>query len=276
MSEDDELAQIIAKSDHPHAAAERVFQLFGKRFIVEKDDDRPESFDPDADEDDEDNEAKDETPTERRARLRRARRMAEASRETARLASTRKALTVDDLTAIADTLYKSADAKTISKLAATEVDRGASLFTSYERSVMVTAIAKAQDRGGGPDDRVFSKFLQSPENLLYRQWALLQPDVAEISKRDTLLDDVAKVSSPGAAPALGGRTAFAVGRGSAGSKATEADKEREAAIEQQMRLGRWRTVEEAARYIDGLEAELHRMAENKQRRARPGTLERVV
>jgi hypothetical protein len=181
---------------------------------------------------------------------------------------------VDDLTAIAETICKSADPKTVvAKLAATEIDRGASLFTSYERSVMLTAVAKSQDRGGGSDDKVFSKFLQDPANLLYRRWALLHADRTELAKRDTLLDDtVAKVSAPGAAPAIAGPTAFAV-RPGAGK--TEADKLREAEIERQMRSGRWQTVEEAARYVDGLQTELERMARAKQQRSRPGTLERV-
>jgi hypothetical protein len=171
------------------------------------------------------------------------------------------------------------------KLATTEVDRGASLFSSFERSAMLTSLAKAADRGGGSDHQKASRFLQDPGNLLFRQWALLHADATELAKRDTLLDDVvaktrAAGDGAGGARALGGqtggRTVLAVGTGSAGSKATEADKEREAAIEQQMRLGRWQTVEEAARYIDGLQAELDRMARRKQTIARPGTMERII
>jgi hypothetical protein len=291
MSEDDELAQIIAKSEHPHAAAERVFQLFGKRFIVEKNTDETtagaydEPGDHEGDENDED-EAEAETQAERRARLRRELAEADGRERRRNAVPTRKAaLTMDDLTTVADTLCKRADAKTISKLAAAEVERGGSIFTNYERSVMLTAVAKAQDRGGGSDDRAFSKFLQDPGNLLFRQWALLPANVAELRKRDSLLDDaVAKTRAAGdgagGARALGGDRVYPRVTGAVlpVNRPTEADKEREAAIDQQMRLGRWQTVEEAARYVDGLQAELERMARAKQERARPGrpsTLERV-
>jgi hypothetical protein len=125
-------------------------------------------------------------------------------------------------------------------------------------------------------------FLQDPGNLLFRQWALLQPDVGALAKRDTLLDDVvaktrAAGDGAGGAAALGGQRVYPRVTGAVlpVNKPTEADKEREAAIEQQMRLGRWQTVEEAARYVDGLQAEVERMARAKQQRARPGTLERV-
>jgi hypothetical protein len=158
-------------------------------------------------------------------------------------------MTFDDLTGIAETICKRADAVTVTKLAATEAERGASLFSSFERSAMLTAIAKANDRGGGSDDRVFSKLLQDPGNLLYRQWALLRADATELAKRNSLLDDVAKTRAAGdgagGAAAIVGRTAFAA---HPGAGKTEADKLRDAEIERQMRSGRWQSVEEAARY----------------------------
>jgi hypothetical protein len=276
---DGELIIKHADTEHARGIIEAMKRAVA---LMNKNEDRPEGFrpgpgDPEPDRDDQD-EA--ETPAERRARERRDRKLIQNSRETGSLASTKRdpIMTMDDLTGIAETICKRADAITVGKLAATEVERGASLFSSFERSAMLTAIAKAADRGGGSDNQKASRFLQDPANLLFRQWALLQPDVGALSKRDTLLDDVvAKTRAPGAAPALGGQRVYPRGTGAVlpVNKPTEADKEREAAIEQQMRLGRWQTVEEAARYIDGLQAEVERMARVKQQRARPGSLERA-
>jgi hypothetical protein len=282
MSEDHELAEIIRKSDHPYVAAERIYQLFGKRFRVVKDetDFTDGAYDPlDSDDEDEESETE-ETPAERRDRLRRLLAEADARERRRNGAPKRKAWTVDDLTAIAETICKSADPKTVvAKLAATEIDRGASLFTSYERSVMLTAVAKAQDRGGGPDDRVFSKFLQDPGNLLYRQWALLPADVAALRKRDSLLDAlVAKTRAAGdgvGTRAAGGREAFAVGAGERGATRTEADALRDRIIANKRAGAPFMSEAALSRYADDMLAELERAARGKQERARPGTLERV-
>jgi hypothetical protein len=262
-----------------HAAdSERILRAMKLAIAKNADNDCPQAFDPASDEEEEaeadQGDQEEEAERVRAARARRRQRLIEASRESARLASTkRKALTMDDLTAVADTLCKSADAKTISKLAAAEVNAGASLFSSFERASMLGAIAKVHGQGGGSDAQILSRFLQNPDNRLLLKWSLLHADTTALAKRDTLLDDtVAKVSSPGAAPAIGGRTAFAVRPGAA---KTEADKQRDAEIERQMRSGRWQSVEEAARYVDGLDRELERMARAKQERARPGTLDRV-
>jgi hypothetical protein len=217
-----------------------------------------------------------------RERVRRERQMAEAARETGRLASTRKAktMTMDDLTGVVSNICKRADGITVTKLATVEVEKGASLFSSYERSAMLTAIAKASDRGGGSDDRVFSRFLQDPGNLLFRQWALLPVDVAELRKRSTLFDDViAKARAAGdgdlGTRAIGGREAFAVGAGERGDRRTEADALRERIIADKRAGAPFMTDEQLARYADGMLAELERAPRGKQERARPGTLERV-
>jgi hypothetical protein len=271
---------------HKHADSERIIRAM--KLAIRKNSDEggnPAAFRPaaaerrarlrrelaEADQDDE------EEAERVRAARRRRQRLIETARESARLASTTRkaALTIDDLTDAVLSISKRVDPVTLNKLAAYEIAQGSSRFSNFERASMIGAIAKAAG-GAGSDDQRFARFLQAPENTQLRRWALLHPDKAELAKRATLLDDsVTKVSSPGAAPAIGGREALAVGRGSQGSKPTEADKLREAAIEQQMRLGRWQTVEEAARYVDGLEAELQRMARGKQERARPGTLERA-
>jgi hypothetical protein len=242
------------------------------------------AYDPPGDENEE-NEDETEIETEieptPRERARRRRQLAERIAERGRLeATTKKAstMTMNDLTNIASSICKRADAITVKQLAAVEVEKGASLFTSFERSAMLTAVAKAADRGGGSDDQKTSRFLQDPANRLLLNWSLLHADTTALAKRDTLLDDtVDKVSSPGAAPALGGQRVYPRVTGAVlpVNKPTEADKLREAAIEQQVRLGRWQTVEEAARYVDGLQAELDRMARRKQTLARPGTMDRI-
>jgi hypothetical protein len=274
VSEDDEFANIIAKADHPHAAAERIYQLFGKRYRVEKIDDDQEPVEED----------EPETPEEQKERRRRL--IAEAERLQAERSATataagsppnphrtRKALTMDDLTEVADTICKSADPKTVAKPAEAEVNRGTSVFTSYERSAMLTAVVKVHDGGGECSDRVFSKFLQDPGNLLFRQWALLQPDVEALAKRNTRLDDVvaktrAAGDGAGGAAAIGGREALAVGRGSQGARRTEADKLREQVIRDQRIARPWLTSAELEAYAD-------RMVAAVRSRPKEGTRERI-
>jgi hypothetical protein len=283
MSENDDLIEIIRKSEHPHVAAERIFQLFGKRFVVEKvDGDDPRAFKPGPGdpEPDEDEREETETAAERRTRARQDRKMIENVRESGELeATTRKAstMTMDDLTGIAETICKRADAVTIKKLAMAEIGRGASLFSSFERSAMLTAVAKANDRGGGSDDQKTSRFLQDPANLLYRQWALLQADVGALAKRDTLLDDVvaktrAAGDGAGGAAAIGGqtggRTVFEVGAGSASNKPTEADALREQVIRDQTAARPWLTSAELQAYADSMVAAV-------RSRPKAGTQDRI-
>jgi len=145
---------------------------------------------------------------------------------------------------------------------------------------MLTAVAKAQDHGGGPDDRVSSKFLQDPANLLYRRWALLPPDLGELRKRDSLLDDeVTKTHATGdgalGARAIGGREAFAAGTGSQGARPNAASRMIEQIIREKRTAAPWMSDGELRAYAEAMSRELERAARGKQERTRPGTLERA-
>jgi hypothetical protein len=196
--------------------------------------------------------------------------------------TTRKArtMTMDDLTGVVSNICKRADGITVTKLATFEVGQGGSRFSSFERASMIGAIAKAQDCGGGSDDQKFSRFLQDPGNMLLRQWAMLPADVAELSKRADLFDDViAKARAAGdgvmGTRAIGGREAFAVGAGERGAARTEADARREEIIANKRTAAPFMTEAQLGRYADDMLAELERVARGKQERARPGTLERA-
>ena len=130
--------------------ADRRGLVEAMRRAIAKNEDRPEAFlEPDSDQDDEENEA--ETPAERRARLRRELAEADGRERRRNAVPKQKAWSMDDLTAVADTICKSADPKTVvTKLAAAEVNAGASLFTSYERSVMLTAVASRSIAAADP------------------------------------------------------------------------------------------------------------------------------
>jgi hypothetical protein len=276
---DKEIKQIFANSIDVQKTADRLYELTGRRFIVEEveKNDR-DSYTSGAYSDPEDDDEAEETPEQRRARCRRLLAEADERERRRNAASKRKAaLTMDDLTGVVAKVCATADTITVNKLAVAEVAEGASLFSSFERSAMLTAIAKVSDRGGGSDDQKASRFLQDPDNRLLLRWSLLHANPS-IAKRDTLFDDVvAKNRAPGAAPAIGGQRVYPRLTGAAlpVNNPTEAEKLRYAEIKRQMQTGRWQSVEEAARYVDGLQAELDRMGRAKQQRARPGTLERV-
>jgi hypothetical protein len=270
---DDDIVGIFERSVDVRKTAERLGQLTGRRFIVEEvEKNDGDGFTAAAYSDPEDPGDEADSPAERRARLRRELAAADERERRRNGAPKGKVLTVDDLTGIADTVCKRADAITVGKLAAAEVKAGVSLFTSYERSAMLTAIAKAQDRGGGSDDQKTSRFLQDPANLLYRQWALLRADATELAKRNNLLDDVAKTRAAGdgagGSRALGGRVAFAVGAGSAGVKPTEADRLREQVIRDQKVARPWLTAAELEAYADSMVATV-------RSRPKAGTQDRI-
>jgi hypothetical protein len=188
-------------------------------------------------------------------------------------------MTFDDLTGIVAGVCKRADVVTVSKLATVEVEKGASLFSSFERSAMLTAIAKAADRAGGSNDQKFSRFLQDPGNLLYRRWAMIRADATELAKRSTLLDDVAKTRAAGdgdlGTRAIGGREAFAVGPGSQGARPNAASRMIEQIIREKRTAAPWMSEAELRAYAEAMNRELERAARSKQERSRPGTLERI-
>jgi len=141
--------------------ADRRGLVEAMRRAIAKNEDRPEAFlEPDSDQDDEENEA--ETPAERRARLRRELAEADGRERRRNAVPKQKAWSMDDLTAVADTICKSADPKTVvTKLAAAEVNAGASLFTSYERSVMLTAVASRSIAAADPTIGCFRSFCRT-------------------------------------------------------------------------------------------------------------------
>lgn len=277
---DEDIEQIFAKSVDPDKTAERLAALTGRHFIVEKVDDGGETAD------DIDLETADAVERERQRDKERRRRALAAVAEAERVRTaavtaagsppnpTKKELTMIDLTAAVREIVEKSDARTATKLAEAEIGRGASVLSSYERSAIVTAIAKAHDRGKAGDDQKAARFMAA--NNLFFKWAMLRADVAELAKRDTLLDDTfTKTVSLGAAPALGDREALAVGRGSQGAKPTEADRLRERIIADKMTAAPWMTAEQLGTYATGMLAELDRLARTKQNQTRPGTLERV-
>jgi hypothetical protein len=261
LHDDGELIFKNADSDRARGITAAMKRAIAKN----SDEDRPEAFQPDAESEEEEAEA--ETPAERRARLRRL--LAEAdSRERRRNGATapkRKVLTMDDLTGIADTICKRADAMTVAKLAAFETAQGGSRFSNFERASMIGAIAKASDQRGGSDDQRFSRFLQDPGNLLYRRWALLPPDLGELRKRDSLLDDeVTKTRAAGddalGARAIGGREAFAAGTGSQGARPNAASRMIEQIIREKRTAAPWMSDGELRAYAEAMSRELERAA----------------
>jgi hypothetical protein len=220
----------------------------------------------DGDEDDEHDEHgeddEDETELSPRERTRRGRKLIQNARESARQARTKRDLPMIDPDVVIAQVSKAGLGLAVVKRFA-ETGAGDELT---EHQIVKLAM-------GELGAAAFSKLYQSDDEL----GRMLR--TATTKARNAQWAGAYKTRAAGdgnlGVRALGGREAFAVGRGSQGSKPTEADKVREAAIEQQMRLGRWKTVEDAARYVDGLQAELNRMARAKQQRSRPGTLDRV-
>jgi hypothetical protein len=253
---DDDIVQIIEKSERPEVAAERLGWLLGRTFRVEK-----------VDDDDED-----EIEPSPRERERRRRQLAE-SVERGRLEATKlmKGLSMIDT----DALVEKIDNNLI-ELAA-KANCGIAVLKAYVEEDCYRwsehQVTKILTDAWGIKDFAKNLEAQTLEGLTARkalEKARNQGWIAAYKAR-------AAGDGAGGAAALGGQRVYPRVTGAVlpVNNPTEADKLREAAIEQQMRLGRWQTVEEAARYVDGLQAELQRMARAKQQRARAGTMERI-
>jgi hypothetical protein len=230
-----------------------------------------EDVDPDAADDDEDDEEIDGGEPAARERARRLQRDPAARAAASVDERTQKGHAMADLTGTVEALIYKGDRTPIAKIAAAEVARGISVFSSFERSAMIGALAKRQGDAKLSDAQKISRFLQYPDNRELLKWSLLRADVELISKRASLLDDtLGKRDHVSLEPAMvGGREATAVNRPRA------ADAARQRIIDEKRTAAPFMTDEQLERYADGMQAELDRMARAKQERARPGTLERV-
>jgi hypothetical protein len=248
---DKEIEQIFANSVDVQKTADRLYQLTGRRFIVEEVDKNDDTFTagaydpPPGDDDKEDDENETETELSPRERARRQRQLAENVRETGRLESTRKDLAMLD------------------------------------PDVLISQVSKA-----GLGFTVVKHFLEKTDSdeltesqvtaLLMGAWG------AEFGKKFQTNDEEGRIARAAVAKARDaawfkppavetGERALAATTQPLGSK----NPLRERIIRDKQFASPFMDQAALERYADGMLAELERVARGKQERARPGTLTNV-
>jgi hypothetical protein len=248
---DEEIERIFANSVNVQKTADRLYQLTGRRFIVEEvgkndgDGFTAGAYGPgDGDEEEDvESEVESETPAERRARERRDRKLIENARESGRLASTKRDLTMIDPDVLISQLSKAGLGFAMVKRFVEKTDGDELTEQQVTALLMGTWGAEFGKRFQAQDEegRIARAAVMKARNA---QW--FAPTAVETGERA-----LASAVHPGAG---------------------EKDPLRERIIADKRTAAPWMTEEALERYAAEMARELDRAGRAK---AKPGTMERV-